>query len=174
MNKRQFNKIINYLKPKFDQWFPEGWFITGSSYLVMNDIIDRDIHDIDIMTKANHYNDGNGYSDQQDLLFFNQDRGSCKFTDQDGNVIKVFKLQYQGIIIDVMFNPTSNEDNIIEQIIKYKSQAILNVNTDEVKSKHLCDLELINKSHPEFEYLISKYYFNPLMRKKSNLARGII
>lgn len=157
MNKYQLKAVLGLLSPKFDKWFPEGWFLTGSSYLLLNNFIDRPVHDIDIVTKADHFHSGSGYGEMQDLLLFDKDRGSSRFKDDECHEILCFKLEYNHITIDVLYNPFSTEDNIREQIVKYKIQRLSDFNCSPMDMrKHEQDLNILYH-YDEFKNLIKRY-----------------
>lgn len=58
MNKQDLQQWLSRNSCKLDRMFPEGWFLAGSAFLLMNDYINRNINDIDITTINDHYYDG--------------------------------------------------------------------------------------------------------------------
>jgi hypothetical protein len=91
------------------------------------------------MTVGDHYKDSEcrWVIDNRQYSF-----ESGKFYDDGGNLIKCFKMYLDGVTLDIMHNPSAKEENVLEQIIKYKMRGIKNNDMYlEARLKHYHDLQ---------------------------------
>jgi len=155
MDKIKLNIVLMNLIPSLDSWFPEGWYLTGSAYLVNNGYLDRDVHDIDIITEANYYNKPKNY-----LPSYCDNPTSNKWYDAEGNLIKCFstsyKLNNEVIPIDIIYNPAFNKDNLLDSVIKYKLARIKDTKFPDQVAKNTEDINYLYKN-PECKEIIDKY-----------------
>jgi hypothetical protein len=119
----------------------------GSFGLVLNGLLDREVHDIDVLTFENHYLTNNNKNDREL-------GGSGKFMVGGKEVLR-FKRNVNGYDIDVLYKDDElkySEQNFYNKIIKVEQpmQAViakkqyLESNANHVnKEKHLHDLEII-------------------------------
>ena len=168
----------------------------GSFGLFVNGILDREIHDLDIITTNDYYSDASKHMFKGNLITFDfrQEGQSNKFVRNDC-LVKVFKvISPYGINIDFLF--VSNHDVPVD--IKYKTIKFGNLELniedpneaivakysyqsrpellEDHKEKHRRDLENMNVTISQFEYQelkeIKRKYQEivDLIQKKTNVG----
>lgn len=168
MNKQDLQQWLSHNSRKLDRMFPEGWFLAGSAFLLMNDYINRDINDIDITTINDHYYDGKDSKNHslqfkfRYLGFKDQAIRSGKFFNDEGKLVSCFKILIDNINVDVFYNPLVKSDNdILKQVLRYKVQFTLENTLNKMAeyriSKHCEDLRVIGLNDLQAKNIIDHY-----------------
>lgn len=125
----------------FDEKFDKGWTVGGSYYLIKHGLLNRPLHDIDIITYQDTYHSP-AFINESDDIIRRDTSSSNKFTGPDGTEICTYKLIIYGVVFDIFYNPHFRKDkNVLDQIITYKQWAAKNCEDP----KHKDDLkEIIN------------------------------
>lgn len=170
MNQYISNEICGIIK-KIANKHPEVVFC-GSLTLVLNGLLKRKIHDIDILVNDDYHQKGGFFNEHRVALNANVNFPTSHTFFVDNNKIKCFPLIFNDIKVDVLYNENSSpvyeefdfdETKILiekpEAAINFKKKYILNDNDKLSVLKHFKDLILLGVEREELVNILNKSIF---------------